>query len=375
MKLCLLPALVALGLLLSHAPAQACAMFTMVSRDTVLMGNNEDFIKPGYVWFVPAAEGRLGRVNFGFKDKFAQGSMNESGLCFDAAVVPEVAWASDPEKENVAKGTNNLLEYIMNTCGTVEEAITLFETYNCPYLASSQFMLADATGASAVVAWLPGTGLSVVRRTGDYLINTNTRLEVSQFRCERYVLAERKLANATAPSVEVARDTLDTIHQEGEGAFTSYSNVYDLKKRLVHVYNLANYDEVVTFDLTAELAKDPRRVALKKLFRNSPKLSALRKAKRRSYETAIALPTNSLARFSGKYSVMNGKAIVGIEVEGDILRLVPPDGKAAHLFPESATKFRIREGGQLTFTLSPDGEVTGFVLHRNGDHVGSKLPE
>jgi penicillin V acylase-like amidase (Ntn superfamily) len=375
MKHWILIGLLALGLRALHESAQACAMFTMVSGDTVLMGNNEDFIKPGYVWFVPADDGRLGRVNFGFSDKFAQGSMNEKGLCFDAAVVTEVPWEPDPEKENVDKGTKNLLEHIMNTCGTVEEAIALFETYNCAHLASSQFMLADATGASAVVTWLPDTGLSVVERTGDYLINTNTRLEASQFRCKRYVLAERKLASATAPSVEVARDALDTIHQEGEGAFTSYSNVYDLKNRLSHVYNLANYDEVVTFDLTAELAKGPHRVALKKLFRNSPKLSALRKANRRSYETAIALPTNSLARFSGKYSVMDGKTSVGIKVEGDILRLVPPDGKAAHLFPESETKFRIREGGQLTFTLSPDGEVTGFVLHRNGDHVGSKLPE
>jgi hypothetical protein len=343
--------LVALGLLAPQESSKVCAMFTPVSGDTVLMGNNEDFYKPGYVWFVPVKEGRLGRVNFGFSDKFVQGSMNEKGLCFDAAVVAEIPWEPDPTK----KDTENLLEHIMDTCGTVEEAIGLFETYNCKHLAGAQFMLADASGDAAVVTWMPESGLNVVRREGDYLINTNTRLEYSQFRCERYVLAERKLKDSGAPSVVLARDALDTIHQEGEGAFTSYSNVYDLKKGLVHVYNLANYEEVVTFDLKAELSRGPRRVALKKLFKDSPKLSALRKAPRRNYETEISLPAAELESFAGNYSVMEGKATIKIDVEDSGLRFIPPDGKAAHLFPESATKFRIREGGQVTFTRSGGG--------------------
>ena len=119
-------------------------MFTLVRDGTVLMGNNEDFVKPGYVWFVPAADGRLGSANFGFKNRFVQGSMNEKGLCFDAA-----------------------------------EA--LFQEYNCKHLAHSHFMLADASGASMVVEWLPDSGLNIVRREGDYQLITNTRLAESGF--------------------------------------------------------------------------------------------------------------------------------------------------------------------------------------------------
>lgn len=348
----------------------ACAMFTWVSGDMVLMGNNEDYIKPGYIWFVPAEDGKLGRVNFGFDDKFAQGSMNEKGLCFDAAVVAEIPWEPDPLKQD----TKNLLEVIMDTCGTVTEALALFDTYNSKHLSGGQFMFADATGDAAVVTWLPEKGLSVVRRTGEYLMNTNTRLEYSQYRCERYVLAERVLKAGT-PSVEHARDALDSIHQEGEGAFTSYSNVYDLKKRLVHVYNLANYDEVVTFDLAEELAKGPHRTALSKVFKNSPSLREIRKLPPRTYDTRVEVPSEILAALAGKYEVMAGKAVVQIEVEDGGLRMIPPDGKGAHLFPESETKFRIVEGGQVTFTFSEDGAVSGFIMHRNGDHVGNKLPE
>ncbi len=347
-----------------------CAMFTLVSGDTVLMGNNEDFIKPGYVWFVPAETGKLGRVNFGFNDHFAQGSMNEKGLAFDAAVVGEVPWEPDPAKKEV----DNLLELIMDTCGTVKEALALFETYNCKHLARSQFMFADETGDGAVVTWWPETGLSVVRRSGEYLINTNTRLEASAFRCERYVLAERVVAGKT-PTIDVARDALNAIHQEGKDAFTSYSNVYDLKRGLVHVYNLANYDEVVTFDLAEELAKGPHDMALKKVFKHSPSLKSIRTVPPRIYDTRIALPAENLEALTGSYSVMDGKAIMKVELAGDELLFIPPDGKAAHLFPESESKFRIVEGGQVTFTRAENGDISGFVMHRNGDHVGNKVPE
>ena len=98
MKKTLLLALLGAALLCPFGAANACAMFSMVSGDTVLMGNNEDYIKPGYIWFVPAEGETLGRVNFGFSDKFAQGSMNEKGLCFDAAVVGKVPYTPDPAK-------------------------------------------------------------------------------------------------------------------------------------------------------------------------------------------------------------------------------------------------------------------------------------
>lgn len=29
----------------------------------------------------------------------------------------------------------------------------------------------------------------------------------------------------------------------------------------------------------------------------------------------------------------------------------------------------------MEFALSESGEVTGFVMYRNGDHIGNKLPE
>ena len=46
----------------------------------------------------------------------------------------------------------------------------LIAEYNCKYLAGGQFMLADATGASIVVTWLPDSGLNIVRREGEWVL-------------------------------------------------------------------------------------------------------------------------------------------------------------------------------------------------------------
>lgn len=48
---------------------------------------------------------------------------------------------------------------------------------------------------------------------------------------------------------------------------TVYSNIYDLKKGLIHVYNLRNFKEAVVLDLAEELKKGERRVELPSLFK------------------------------------------------------------------------------------------------------------
>ncbi len=58
----------------SAVESLACSVFCVVRAGKVLFCNNEDYIKPGFIWFVPAAEGRFGRVNLGFEDQFAKGA-------------------------------------------------------------------------------------------------------------------------------------------------------------------------------------------------------------------------------------------------------------------------------------------------------------
>jgi len=348
--------------------AGACAMFTVTTGDRVLMGNNEDYIEPGFVWFVPATKKRYGRVNFGFSNKFVQGSMNDQGLCFDAAVVAEVPYTPDSNK----KTPRNLIERAMNECATVEQVIECFRRYNASHLSRTQFMFADKTGASAVIAWMPEKGLSIVRKDGPYQLIANTRLEASAFRCERYVLAERILSEPGADPFESIRNALSDIHQCGPQAFTSYSNIFDLTRGEVIVYNLADFGESITYSLDEELAKGKHTYELAEIFNNGDRLSEIRDSEPRVYDTEVNVPKPTLSRYAGTYLVNGSATEIAVRPQGNGLMLSSEGNKDAHLYPEGETLFRIREGGQITFDIDDTGNVKGLILHRFGDHYATK---
>jgi len=346
--------------------AQACAILSLHRDGQVLMGNNEDYIKPGAIWFSRGSRRAYGRVNVGFYDKFAQGGMNEKGLAFDAATLQEVPWSADPKKET----PRNLIEKIMDECATVEEALAYFERYNCTHLANAQFYFADAKGDAAVVAWLPDRGLSISRPEGEYLIATNTRLEASGYRCQRHVRVSQVLEERKGPGLEAIAAALEAIHQHGPHAFTSYSTIYDLKARKVHVYNLADFSAVKVFDLAEELARQRHSYTkLSDLFPDGPKLESIMNQEQRSHwDTRVALDDEVLRRYEGRYSVQ-------ADIEAEILR----DGKGglilraegqneAHLVPEGTGRFRLApDRGTLTFHGNEAGVVEYAILHRQTD--------
>lgn len=345
--------------------ANACAIFVLVRDGRILMGNNEDAIDPGVMWFVPASKKNYGRVNFGFDDGFADGSLNEKGLCFDSAALAEVPWEADPNKQT----PKNLIERIMNECATVEEALTYFQKYNCQHLAKAQFLFADATGAATVVAWLPESGLSIVRRTGDYLIATNTRLEASGYRCPRHTRIEQVITVRGA-SLETVASALDAVHQHGPSAFTTYSTVYDLKAGKIFVYNLADFRHPTEFDLAAELAKGRHTHRLAELFPDGPTIrDQSTRAQRTEYGTEVTLENSVLARYEGVYKPVDGPDVaIRIERDGTRLKVKAGEQPEAELFPEFDTVFRIApDRGQVTFKLGTDGKVRELVLHKGRD--------
>lgn len=352
------------------AIAHACAMFTISDGETVYFANNEDATSAGEVWFVPADEGRLGRVNLGWDD-FTQGSMNEAGLCFDAAALPKVPYTPDPQK----KDTKNLLELIMHRCHSVEEAMAMFEQYNCAHLADGQFMFADATGAAAVVTWDPAGRLSIVRKQGGYQLITNDRLECSGLRDERFALADRLLRAASRPSHELCTQVLEQIHQEGKDAFTTYSNVFEPKSRTIHLYRFADYSTSLRFSLPEELAKGPRKVALKDLFPKGVGISEYRARPRRVIPSEINLAPGVLATFVGVYKATNPDVELVVTLREGLLYFSANGQRAVEIFPESESAFRFRESfGTLTFTRDAGGKITGLTIHRPGDHHAVRLP-
>jgi hypothetical protein len=68
--------------------------------------------------------------------------------------------------------------------------------------------------------------------------------------------------------VGLIREALRSTRQSGRSR-TIYSNIYDLKRGLVYVYNRGDFEEAVVLDLAEELKKGQRTIELSSLFKSS----------------------------------------------------------------------------------------------------------
>ena len=163
---------------------------------------------------------------------------------------------------------------------------------------------------------------------------------------------------------------MKSIHQRGPDAFTSYSTVYDLKNKKLYIYNLANYNEMITFDLIQELEKGPKLYKMKSLFKNSPPLGEIKKSEQRiDFGTRVLLDFATLDTFVGTYSPVEAvDTQFRIERTGLELQVINPGQPDAFLFPETPTVFRLYpNNGQVSFEVDKNGVVQGLTLHKARD--------
>ncbi|MDJ1500029.1 carcinine hydrolase/isopenicillin-N N-acyltransferase family protein [Xanthocytophaga agilis] len=229
----------------------ACTILSCAMHGEAYAAANEDDYTPFIrIWFNPASKERYGSVCFGAPDLQIATAMNEYGLFYDYTA----QYSIDAAKYQLKNPYNGDLFFeIISKCKTVDEALAFLEKHD--YTATSQVLLADATGASVVIH----VGAKV-KKTGIYQINTNfdiLNVPTHNYSCGRYDIAERMLSSAKSLSVPFLRDILNETHQEG-ALSTQYSNVYDLKRGKIYVYLFHNYSHVYEIDLKKELAKGYR---------------------------------------------------------------------------------------------------------------------
>ena len=261
--------------LLALAPLQApaCTAFCAAVEGRVLVGNNEDLLDPSTrLWFIPPEKGAHGRLYVGYEFAWPQGGMNDHGLFWDGFGVPPTqipALGKPPLAPHPGAIPNTpypgaALDRILADCATVEEVIRLFQKYQFPWTERAVLMVADASGDAAIF-----DGNEILRKHGRYLVQTNFRQTLAkpgEAPCGRFKIATAMLdAAGERISVDLFRTILAATHQEG-GSPTQYSNIYDLKRRVMHLYHFHNYSNVVVIDLARELAKGQHSVAIASLF-------------------------------------------------------------------------------------------------------------
>jgi predicted choloylglycine hydrolase len=250
-------------MIVSGSPADACTIVVKADSESVLVGNNEDFLEPRTkVWFLARTDSAYGRMIWGY-DRYLypyQGGMNERGLFIDINAIGFSGWRNDPEKADL---TEDIVDYVLSKCATVDEVIAEFDANDID-LGWVKYVVADATGSSAILEWLNG-GLHIVRREGDYQISTNY-LSPEEPTEPRYQISDHILSSQPHPSVDLIRKVLAATSYDVDLAQTVYSTICDLKKRKVFLYNFHFFEEVVVFDVAAELAEGNHSFEISSLF-------------------------------------------------------------------------------------------------------------
>lgn len=264
--------------MLSRGSARACSIFMAEGDGVVLAGNNEDYyldVKPK-IWVHKGKKGEYARISFGFNqdnktDEFAQGGMNSKGLFFDAAVTPRGPEQTGKKKR---KPPENMGDAMLAHCATVEEAIRWLAKYNLYLLKGSHFLLADATGAAAVVELVEGE-MKVIPKEGRHQAVTNyslTKPEMGNFPCPRFEKLSTGLASGTPVTVEGFRDLLQSVSvpksfmkNDKRYGGTLYSNVYDLTHKIIYVYPRTRFEHVLAIDFEEYIATGDKTYELDEL--------------------------------------------------------------------------------------------------------------
>jgi hypothetical protein len=257
---------------LSPAAPGSCTIFTAVQGETVLFGNNEDWINPETrYWAIPSRGERYGGVYFGFDNYYPQGGINQMGLAYDVNSTPPAPLNAHPDRPPLSR---RFFRHMLEQCATVEEAIAFALKYNWGTEMGGQIHLADASGDAAVISAGPDRELAITRKPqGDgFLVSTNFNLadhRSTPSGCWRYDTATSMLGQLSKKAdltIEFARDILDATHQESASVNTVYSNVFDLQNGVIYLYHWYQFDEVVTLDVDQLTTAHPISAPIRDLF-------------------------------------------------------------------------------------------------------------
>ncbi|MFG0316691.1 MAG: hypothetical protein ACF8XB_05420 [Planctomycetota bacterium JB042] len=362
-------ALAVLASLLLVDAALPCTGVYVFKNGRALAGNNEDFWNPDTkIRFVPAEEGRHGRVYFGFGNLYPQGGMNTAGLFFDGFATKRLPMTG---MDGRAAFEGNLIDEAMATCGSVAEVKALFARYDLTFLEAAMLMFGDRHGDSIIVE-----GDEILDKDGRFQVVTNfyqSRSPEKEWSCPRHAAATRMLGKSKRFTVERVRDVMKEVAVRGRVS-TQYTNVYDLTNGVVHLYHFLDYRHVVTLDLEEELAKGERVVDLPSLFpkkKSFERYRAERQAEidaRKAGRVAKDVDRSRFPDLVGRYDVAFGKARRTLEVtlaDGALLLGVAGagDDQRVELLPEGEDRFFHVDFDGTTgvrFVRDEQGAVTGF---------------
>ena len=214
---------------------QACTIFVLTDANRVLFCNNEDALSPmTRIWFVPASEGRYGCAYVGFDNGWGQGGLNTEGLAYDWVAGWKEEWKLGAGQARIE---GNPAERMLATCATLDEAVAFFRKHYEPGFGYARILVADKTGASAMIRAKDGT------------------LFVDpQNQCRGFGYGQRTLDQMLEPSSEpTVANGMKILRACIQPLGTRYSNIFDLKTGDIFIFRPSEAE--MKLHLAAELKK------------------------------------------------------------------------------------------------------------------------
>lgn len=227
------------------ASIRACTIFTLTDAHRTLFCNNEDSTRTDTrIWFRPQRRGflclsrRYACAYVGYADRWGQGGMNSQGLAFDWVAGYKGKWKRDPKTRFVI---GNPAERMLESCATVEEAVTFFRTHWDPSFSYAKILIADRSGTSVIIGAREG------------------KLDVQSAKHSQSLgyggaAVEKSLTEDSTPTLANAAKILNSARQLGTYA-TKYSNVFDLNSCDILIFRFPDQSEPVNLNLATELKK------------------------------------------------------------------------------------------------------------------------
>jgi hypothetical protein len=174
--------------------------------------------------------------------------INEHGL--SVAIMTD-SKAIYPTNNRITLFDQTLPRLILNKARTVEEAIQLVKDYNLFYIiAPLHYMVADATGDSAVIEFVDGK-MVTSKKIKNYQVATNFTLynnpDHEGFGKDRYDNLESELEKCNGIISE--NDALELLKKNVIPGDEQWSAVYNLTKKSVAVTFSRDYDHVYKYEL------------------------------------------------------------------------------------------------------------------------------
>lgn len=251
-----------------------CTGVTSKTLKGVLVGSNEDYnstYKDIIARIYPAQAGKYGYLATGFqRHSYFMMGLNDQGLFLDMFTLPNVyQWVRDPKKQDY---NGSIEQKIMEECATVEQAITLLNRYNNPSMGAYpyQIFVVDSAGNSAVICWADGK-IESIRKKGDFQVVTNFYLkhpERGWYPCWRYSAATEQMEQADEFSFRLFRDILNRVNLG-----SNYSQICNISKGEIYIFNNHTFDEFVTLNIKEELQKGWHEIFLPDYFSNMKLIS------------------------------------------------------------------------------------------------------